>query len=438
MAEEAAVGDRICLRCDWTGETDGETCPRCGAGLYRIPESTKPREVTPPPHPQPHPASEPMPSSPIEMAQDDESVPPAVPVAASRRWWAIAGGAFAVAAVWVVATAGPFARTDAPIASGPAFAVATTPVNEPPTVNPADEAAEEVARGFLDAYAAFDAQEAMTYVADDADLRNLIDDSYQVPANAEGLSLRLSLLQAMGYELMVTSCEAAPIGSDTSVVCDSVFHLLRSDQIGRGPFSNNSFVFTVRDGAIVRAGFDPEPLDEFDRQMWEPFAEWVSSTYPKDAAVMYLNGPRSFAAPFSAARFSLESIRLWERHTREYVETRRASAAPDVVRNGPCSARWHRMLTDAEDKIRVRFEVLSAAGHRWRIELRHGRAGPDPFDYGDGRVFFEGTRSNAGCCSPEIAVERSVGDREGDDGFAAKAVDQQTGQVCKALAVISE
>ena len=96
------------------------------------------------------------------------------------------------------------------------------------------------------------------------------------------------------------------------------------------------------------------------------------------------------------------------------------------------------VLKDLGDKIRVRFEVLSAAGHRWRIVLRHGRAGPDSFDYGDGRVFFEGTRSNAGCCSPGIAVERSVGDREGDDGFAARAVDQKTGQVCKALAVIQE
>jgi hypothetical protein len=174
MAEEAAVGDRVCLRCDWTGETDGETCPRCGAALYRTPESTKPREVIAP-HPQPRPAGKPMPGSPIEAAQDDESVLQAVPAAASRRWWVIAGGAFAVAAVWVVATGVPFARTDALIASGPGSAVGATPVNEPPTVNPADAAAEEVARGFLDAYAAFDAQRAMTYVADDADLRNLID-----------------------------------------------------------------------------------------------------------------------------------------------------------------------------------------------------------------------------------------------------------------------
>jgi hypothetical protein len=313
------VSERVCLRCDWTGGTDGAACPRCGAPLYRIPESTKPRKVTPPPRPQPRPVVGQKRSSSIEETQNGESVPPAVPVAANRRWWVIAGGAFAVTALWVVAPGGPFARTDAPTASGPAFAVATTPVNEPPTVNPADGAAVELARGFLDAYAAFEAQKAMTYVADDADLRDLIDVSRQVPANAEGLSLRLSLLQAMGVELTVTSCEATPIGSGTSVVCYSFFHAIRSDQIGRGPFSNSPFVFTVRDGAIVRAGFGPEPLDtgpldNFDRQMWEPFADWVTSTYPKDAAVMYLDGPRS------VVRFSLESIRLWERHTREYVE----------------------------------------------------------------------------------------------------------------------
>ncbi|HEY8116824.1 MAG TPA: hypothetical protein VIH70_10460 [Actinomycetota bacterium] len=40
-------------------------------------------------------------------------------VAASRRWGVIVGGALAVAAVWIIATGGPFARTEAPTASGP-------------------------------------------------------------------------------------------------------------------------------------------------------------------------------------------------------------------------------------------------------------------------------------------------------------------------------
>ena len=127
----------------------------------------------------------------------------------------------------------------------------------------------------------------MTYVADDADLTGVID--AQVPASTEGLSLMLSLLKAVGYVQTVISCEAAAFGSDTSVVCDYDFCALGSHQIGRVPFSGSSFVFTVRDGAIVRAS-QHWNLDKFVPQMGEPFAEWVSSTYPKDAAVMYLNG----------------------------------------------------------------------------------------------------------------------------------------------------
>ena len=50
------MDERVCLRCDWTGETDVAVCPNCGAALYRVPEPTTPREVTPAPGPQPHPA----------------------------------------------------------------------------------------------------------------------------------------------------------------------------------------------------------------------------------------------------------------------------------------------------------------------------------------------------------------------------------------------
>jgi len=49
-----------------------------------------------------------MPSPPVEAAQDDESVPPAEPVAASRRWALIVGALRVTAAVWIVATGGPF------------------------------------------------------------------------------------------------------------------------------------------------------------------------------------------------------------------------------------------------------------------------------------------------------------------------------------------
>ena len=215
-----------------------------------------------------------------------------------------------VAAVWIVTTAGSFDRTQTPA--------------DKPTVNPADTA-KEVALGFLDAIAAFDAQKAISYVADDADFRGIIRISSTSPGpfapiappnaqgtDTEGLSLMLSMGEAAGSKLILTSCETAAFASDTSVVCDFDFHLIRSDQIGRGPFSGSYFVFTVRDGAIVRASVS-ENSEKFERQMWEPFAEWVSSKYPKDAALMYLGGT------LAHQRLSPESIRLWERHTRDYV-----------------------------------------------------------------------------------------------------------------------
>ena len=129
---------RVCLRCDWIGETDGETCPKCEAALYRLPESTKLRGVTPIPRPQPQSAGDPIPSSPVEVPQQHENDPQAVPVAARR--WRVIVGAFTVAALWILATDGLFERFQAPTAHAPSLAVATTRVNESPTANPADDA----------------------------------------------------------------------------------------------------------------------------------------------------------------------------------------------------------------------------------------------------------------------------------------------------------
>jgi hypothetical protein len=190
----------------------------------------------------------------------------------------------------------------------------TTPANEPSAANPADTDAEAVAvaEGFLEAYGAFDAETAMTYVADDADLTGLIETS---PGGIEGLSMLLSWLEASGYEQTITSCEATTLdsGGVSSVTCAFDFHAIRSDEIGRGPFSGSDFGFTVRGGEIATASMTWD-IETFSPQMWEPFAAWVSTTYPKDAAVMYTD------ETLSSFRPTERSVRLWEEHTREYVK----------------------------------------------------------------------------------------------------------------------
>jgi hypothetical protein len=192
----------------------------------------------------------------------------------------------------------------------------TTPADEPSVVSSMDPA-KDVARSFLDAFGAFDAERAMTYVADDADFTGM---GGFPEAGSEGLSMLTSFLEAFGWNQTITSCEALPaaMASDTTVVCAFEWHGLRSDEIGRGPFSDSEFVFTVRDSEIVEAAWYWN-IQRFSRQMWDPFAAWVSETYPDDVELMYQDGQTEF-------RLSPESIRLWDRHSREYADQVLASA----------------------------------------------------------------------------------------------------------------
>jgi hypothetical protein len=195
----------------------------------------------------------------------------------------------------------------------------TTPGNGQ-TVNPAGPTAEDVATGFLGAFGALNAEQAIAYLAEDADISGLIGGRVQgVEGNPEELRLNISFLEAVGYEQMLDTCEE--LGSSASVTslrCMFHFHLFGSDEIGRGPFSGGYFDLIVRDGEIVRASHWLE-TEEFGPQMWEPFRDWVSATYPKDAAVMYQD------ESYSQEVASEESIPLWKQHIREYVKEVRAT-----------------------------------------------------------------------------------------------------------------
>lgn len=190
----------------------------------------------------------------------------------------------------------------------------TTPGNGQ-TVNPAGPTAQEVATGFLGAFGALNAEQAITYLAEDADISDLMGGRVQgVEGNAEELRLNLSFLEAVGYKQMLDSCEE--LGSSASVTtlrCTFDFHLFGSDEIGRGPFSGGYFELIVSDGEIVQASHWLE-TEKFGPQMWEPFRDWVSTTYPKDAAVMYQD------ETYGQEVATEESIPLWKQHIREYVK----------------------------------------------------------------------------------------------------------------------
>jgi hypothetical protein len=213
---------------------------------------------------------------------------------------------------------GAFAATAAIGLAAIVLVLVTRPGEDTTTpANPVEAtAAEEVAYEFVEAYGAFDAEQAITYLADDADISELMTSvgAQGVEGTLEEFRLLISLMEAQDYEQMLGSCEATgSYSSGTLVRCAFDFHLIRSDEIGRGPFSDSGFDLTVRDGEIVGASMHFE-VGKFSPQMWEPFAGWVSTAYPEDAAVMYEDGT------YSGARLTEESIRLWELRSREYVE----------------------------------------------------------------------------------------------------------------------
>jgi hypothetical protein len=202
-------------------------------------------------------------------------------------------------------------------ATAQAPAVAETPEN---TVN---ARADEVATGFLEAFAAFDVEQARTYLADDATIASMGAD--------DDPRLLISWLEATGYRQILHSCEQRGNSASGGIRCPFDFYALRSGEIGRGPFGGSSFELVIRDGKVVQVSQGWE-IEKFSPLVWEPFAKWVSKAHPQDAAVMYLDETHS------GVRLSEESIRLWERNTQAYVDevkrNRRKVSRASSVRSG--------------------------------------------------------------------------------------------------------
>jgi len=169
----------------------------------------------------------------------------------------------------------------------------------------ANDQAEGVATSFLEAFGAFDVEQAKTYLADDATIASMTEQ--------DDLRLLVAYLEGTGYKQILNDCEGAGNSDSGSIHCTFDFHGLRSGEIGRGPFGGSSFDLFVHDGKIVRVT-QHWGTEKFSPQMWEPFAGWVSTAHPKDAAVMYTDESHS------NVRLTEESVRLWDARTREYVE----------------------------------------------------------------------------------------------------------------------
>jgi hypothetical protein len=231
-----------------------------------------------------------------------------------HRWpiIAVAAAAVVVVVVGALVLAARDDATDLQIPAGPSTTL------DP---DPSAAEAEEIARGFLDAYISFDADRAITYLTDDA-----LAEAFESP---EAMRLELAFFEAQPYNQRILDCEQqGDSAAGTSVRCSFDFHVIRSDEIGLGPYGDNFWDLVVRDGMIVSAENTVAFLTNgFSREMWVPFANWVAAEHPDDVLRMYESEGRT------EFLLSEESVQLWEQRSREYVQavlTRREAYPADV------------------------------------------------------------------------------------------------------------
>ena len=214
-----------------------------------------------------------------KLKTEDEQVTPAP----GRRWFAVAAIAAFVA---LVVTAVVLTR------SGD-----QSLVGQPQTPT-------ETARAFVQAYRVdMDLNTARSYVAEGVDVLGPNDEA----------ALLMEYLQAVGTKNTLGSCEELGTTAEGSQVkCSYEYHMLRSDEMGLGPFEGATLI-TVSDDKVVSvedASDQSIQSDPFSIQVWDPFRLWVLSSHPDDYDVMY-DG--------TGWRITEESIPLWEQLTKEYV-----------------------------------------------------------------------------------------------------------------------
>ena len=104
-----------------------------------------------------------------------------------------------------------------------------------------------------------------------------------------------------------------------------------------------------------------------------------------------------------------------------------AAKGTDVIRTGNCSANsdWKLKLSQEDGKIEVEFEVdQNKVGKTWNVTLKR-----------NGNVFWSGQRTTQ-APSGSFEVRKLANNGAGTDEFVARAVNPNSGEVCRGTASI--
>ena len=187
--------------------------------------------------------------------------------------------------------------------------VDTRPVEPPDTLTPA----EQVATEFAQAYADFDWPRYSSYLADDL--------THNYPGRRDPKMLRRAMQydEATSLELELDGCfQSAELANQTfEVGCLFTAHWMHSEEMGKGPFPDNSMILQVRDDQVVFVNHTVGVAKgDVSDEMVPPFIDWIDAEHPEDMAVLDVVG--QYATIDNAAY--QRSLDLWDQRVDEYAE----------------------------------------------------------------------------------------------------------------------
>jgi hypothetical protein len=161
---------------------------------------------------------------------------------------------------------------------------------------------EQIAQGFVEAIAAGDTDRVTAYLApsamDDSDWRG---------------DLRYN--EAFSREYLLEPCvENGTNSAGTWVTCPFDMHVLHSEQLGLGPYTNNSFKVLVKDGRVVSAEELKASGANSEDEIFLAIGAWVQQNYP-GGKWEFMSSPGTHT-PAEMQRW----YQLWKVHSQQYAD----------------------------------------------------------------------------------------------------------------------
>jgi hypothetical protein len=187
--------------------------------------------------------------------------------------------------------------------------------HHPDTVGPthklsrAERVAIHTATSFVDAIHFYNLPQARRLLAPGATFAGAL--------SAKGWPETMRFFQDTGGQIDPGTCRLSNrVGQPGIMVdCPYSYQLMRSADLGLGPYTGSHFRISTRRARVIRVYmWHRTDTNGWSRQMWTPFATWIDTFHHQDGPRMYPDWPKQGHFPDTN-----QAIQLWAHRTRQFV-----------------------------------------------------------------------------------------------------------------------